>query len=135
MPQRARATASGYTKDTGTPIMTSQKNTNKCTKSKWRLALSAGILSSAISLPAAAADVTAIHAQVEYGSLLMVQLTSINYVAQSASPGCSIPANTADTLKIWVNLSQAALLSSKNLKVYFTSCSGTNYIRDLVLIR
>jgi hypothetical protein len=116
-------------------MMTSQLAHGTSNKIKRHLALSAIALVSAFSMPAAAASVQGVPAQVEYGSVLMVQFNSINYVAQATAPGCSIPANSADTIKIWVNLAQAALLSNKNLTIYFSTCNSTNYIRDLVLIK
>jgi hypothetical protein len=43
----------------------------------------------------------------------------------SAPGGCT--AVPLDTVKIWVSLEQAALLSGKNLKISFQSCMGGGF--------
>lgn len=68
-------------------------------------------------------------------TFLMIQYAGVNYVAQPTSPGCSIPAISADTLKIWASLAQASVLSGKTLTIYYDDCSGTHYITDLVLVK
>jgi hypothetical protein len=45
---------------------------------------------------------------------------------QTGAPsGCSTTA--LDTIKIWSSLEQAALLSGKNIKITFTTCTGGGF--------
>src|SRR5262245_29552751 len=98
-----------------------------------RVALGMVLAVGAFAAPAEAAVIQGVPAQVEYlQTTLMIQHNTLNYVAQTANPGCSIGSTSMDTLKIWASLGQAALLAGKNLTIYFTTCNGTNYIRDLV---
>lgn len=80
--------------------------------------------------------------QVEYNAgnssvpQLMIQLNgvgNVNYFGQQPTPGCSVPSLSADTVKIFHSQAQAALLSGKNVIVYFNVCNGFNYISDIVL--
>ena len=71
---------------------------------------------------------------------LMVQLngnTSINYVAQQSSPCSGAPSLSADTVKMFLSLAQAAVLAGRSLTIYYNSCSGsaTPYIYDMVLMK
>jgi hypothetical protein len=78
-----------------------------------------------------------IPAQVEYLNTpkLYIQIGGVNYVGQTASPGCSLPSVSTDTIKIWTGLAQAALLAGKNVTLYNTTCNGVSYITDVVLVR
>ena len=104
-------------------------------RKSWSKALAAAALITAFAVPASAASVFGVPAQVEYGTVLLVQFNGINYVAQPSSPGCNIPGTSADTLKIWVSMSQAALLAGKNMVIYYDVCGTKSYIRDLVLVK
>jgi hypothetical protein len=100
------------------------------------LALAVGMAVTAITPPAAAADVTGTVSIVEFshpGSLL-IQSAGVNYYAQ-LSPGAPCAANnkTADTLKAWQSLGQAALLSGKTVRIYYASCNGFRFITALDL--
>lgn len=68
---------------------------------------------------------------------LIVQTgASINYQASIGySPGCSIVAATADSVKTWASLAQASLLTGKNVTIYYNSCNSVNWIYDIVLTR
>ena len=81
--------------------------------------------------------VDVIPQQVEYGEsqLLLLQANNILYRSQLPSPGCGIGAHSVETQKIWVNLSQASLLSGKTIRIYFDVCNNLNFIRDIVLKR
>lgn len=84
--------------------------------------------------PAHAASVTGVPSQVEWGGdFLLVQYSDVNHRAQVVSPGCGIPANSMDSLKIWQSMTQAAVLAGKNVDIYYDTCNGQRYIRDIVL--
>lgn len=63
--------------------------------------------------------------------ILQVGGYGTNYYAQVSSPGCSIPANTIDTLKIWQSLATASILSSRTAVIDYTTCGGYNYITNV----
>jgi len=66
--------------------------------------------------------------QVQSGS------TGTNFYAQLTSPCSAVPSNTPDTLKMYVSLAQAAVLSGKTVRIYWTACSdGTPYIGGMDL--
>ena len=96
-----------------------------------------GVVSfSAAAFAAGPTQVVGGLSQVEYpGTYLMIQYSGVNYIGQGASPGCSLPAYSADTIKMWASLSQASLLSGKNMTIYYNDCNGAHYISDLVLIK
>jgi hypothetical protein len=82
--------------------------------------------------------------QVEYNGSnpsipqLLVELngsTSVVYFAQQPTPGCGLPALSADTVKTLTSLAQSALLSGKNIQLYYNTCGTTNFMYDIVLIR
>jgi hypothetical protein len=96
------------------------------------LCLAAGLAIGTTSRLAEAADtgLTTLNA-VEYmqGTVLLQTANGVNYVGVlTAGAGCTTHNKTIDTLKSWQSLGQAALLSGKNVKIYFTACGGTNYI-------
>jgi hypothetical protein len=66
---------------------------------------------------------------------LVVQDGSGNYFYAELAPGsgCSSYAVSMDTIKLWVSQLQAALLSGKTVRFYFSVCSGANYITILDL--
>jgi hypothetical protein len=77
---------------------------------------------------------------VEYGtSGLIVQVNGgTNYYGQlTAQSGCTGNNQTTETLKQWLSLAQAALLSGKQLRVYYNICGSNNqlYIVALDLIQ
>ncbi len=104
-----------------------------------------GITLTAASRPAhASAGITGAVTQVEYlaanpsNPQLLVQLnynSGINYYAQQASPGCGVPALSADSMKLLMSLAQSTLLAGKNATIYYNTCGGFNYIYDIVLAR
>ena len=68
--------------------------------------------------------------------LLLQTNDGVNYQGTATyAPGCGIVAPTADAVKIWASLGQAALLSGKNVTIYWTNCGGTNWLQDVVLVR
>ena len=97
------------------------------------LGFTAGLAATFFAASAFAAFVDGSPGQVEYPNELMVQIASINYEAQLASPGCSIPANTIDTLKFWQTLAQGGLLSGRQIRIYYTDCGTRHMITDIVL--
>jgi hypothetical protein len=93
----------------------------------------------ALASTASAAFSDGVPAQVEYGgptAQLLISLNGSNFVGQIASPNCGgVLANSADSVKIWESQAQAAFLSGKRLRVYYTTCpSGVSYIADVVLM-
>ena len=71
---------------------------------------------------------------------LMVQLssnTSINYFAQQSSPCSGVPSLSADSIKMFLSLAQAAVLAGKSITIYYNYCSGGSipYIYDIVLMK
>jgi len=71
---------------------------------------------------------------VEYQpGVLLVQLPGgTNYIGVlNTVAGCTTYNQTIDTLKNWTSISQAALLSGKSVKLYYTVCGGQNYITTI----
>lgn len=99
------------------------------------IAASVGIFVFTVSAPAHAAS--GVPTQYEYlnSNKLMIQIAGTNYQAQLASPGCSIPANSMDVLKIWTSMAQAAVLAGKSLQIYTTTCNSSFWITDIVLVK
>jgi hypothetical protein len=69
---------------------------------------------------------------------LLLQMPSTsedNFVAPASSPCAGISAASADTRKIWLSMGQAALLSGKTVRIYWSKCTGgtTPYITILDL--
>jgi hypothetical protein len=63
------------------------------------------------------------------GTLLVQTAAGSNYVSMlTAGVGCTAHNKNIDTLKSWLSMGQAALLSGKTVKIYFTACGGSNYI-------
>jgi len=61
--------------------------------------------------------------------------TGTNYMAKTVAPsGCTDNNQTIDTIKMWQSLAQAALLSGKQIHVYFNVCGGINYITQIDLL-
>jgi hypothetical protein len=117
-----------------------------------KLSLAVAALVVGTSVPAFAAPVTSsAHlpvVQTEYnnnaspGPVLLIQLTDgVNYSATLGVAPCTgvggVVAPTSDTLKIWASLAQGALLSGKNVTIYWSDCSmtGARFITDVVLVR
>jgi hypothetical protein len=109
-----------------------------------RFALTTVVFAAAVglSLSAVAANTTQTIKQVELRvststpDLLLQTNDGVNYQGTATySQGCGIVAPTADAVKIWASLGQAALLSGKNVTIYYTNCGGTNWIQDVVLVR
>lgn len=74
-------------------------------------------------------------ALVEFGptaGLIIQQIVSgvfKNYYGQlSAQAGCTAQNQSADTLKQWSAMAQAALLAGKQLKVYYNVCGSNNLL-------
>ncbi len=108
-------------------------------------ALVGALVVTVASRPAlASAGITGPITQVEYlaanpsNPQLLVQVngnTSVNYTAQQVSPGCGVPALSADSMKMLLSQAQAALLAGKNATVYYNACGSINYIYDIVMPR
>ena len=90
--------------------------------------------------PALAASVSGQVTQTEYhyngeswGPQLLIQMNSsgTNYYAQSTTPGCSLPADSIDTMKAFLSVAQSAQLAGKNVLVSYNTCNGFNYIYDI----
>src|SRR5438093_466190 len=82
--------------------------------------VTAAAVTASTSAFAVTSPVTATVKIVEYSDPsswpLLIQLNTspaTNYMATVGPPGCSIPAPGLDTLKAWLSLSQAALLSGR----------------------
>jgi hypothetical protein len=112
-------------------------------KATLLVAATAAFVVIAVAGPAMAASSSGPVTQTEYlyngaswGPQLLVQLnnnSSVNYLAQQASPGCGLASNTVDTVKIWLSIAQAAQLAGKNVIVYYNTCGSTNYIFDITM--
>jgi hypothetical protein len=108
--------------------------TTKTTKRFPALVAVTTALAIATAAPSAFAGfVDVLLTQVEWPGFLMVQSAGINYQAQLNSPGCNLPANSIDTLKIWQSLATSALLAGKPVRVYYNDCNGVHWIGDIVL--
>ena len=75
---------------------------------------------------------------VEYspGNLLIqiAEVTNTNFFAYtSVGAPCEQYARTIDTIKVWVSLAQAALLSGKSVRLYSENCGSVDYITVLDL--
>lgn len=100
-------------------------------------ALAAGLAITVASATALAA--TGPVSQVEYMGvgnysipLLLVQINGVNYIGQTTTPGCGIPTQSTDTIKIWLSMAQSAMLAGKTVTLYTSSCNNAQYITDLV---
>jgi hypothetical protein len=51
------------------------------------------------------------------------------------SPGCGFIAPSADSVRAFQSIAQAALLSGKNARVYYTTCSSVKWITDITLFQ
>jgi hypothetical protein len=99
------------------------------------LAATLTIVASSKRASASTGFVTGPVSIIEYvqGSLL-VQMTSVNYVAQLATAtGCTANNVTIDTIKAFQSLAQSALLSGKTLRIYYTTCNSAQYINTMDL--
>ena len=66
---------------------------------------------------------------------MQVNSVNTNYYAQQPSPGCSVPALSADTVKSIQSLAQAAFLAGKGVIINYNTCNGANYIFDIIVQR
>jgi hypothetical protein len=57
----------------------------------------------------------------------------VTLYAQVGSPGCSIPANTVDTLKTYLSIAQSAVVAGKNVTIQTNWCGGYQYIYEIKL--
>jgi hypothetical protein len=96
------------------------------------LGLAASLAIGTAAGTAAAADtgLTTLNAvEFSQGALLVQTASGSNYVGLlTAGAGCTTHNKNIDTLKSWLSMGQAALLSGKRVKIYFTACGGQNYI-------
>lgn len=113
-------------------------------KTSLLLALIGGLVLTSVPTPAhAASSVTGQVTQMEFNAgnpswpqvALQVNSVTTNYYAQQPSPGCSVPALSADTVKAIQSLSQAAFLAGKGVIISYNTCNGANYIFDVVVQR
>lgn len=92
----------------------------------------------AVSAPTFAATSTCALTDIAYSSTGMAVICGgTTYAAfQTGTPpsGCSL--TSLDTIKLWLSLEQAALLSGKNVKITFTTCTaGNNGITQVDLLQ
>jgi hypothetical protein len=106
------------------------------------LALTVALITVAVPALAAGPSVETTVKQVEYRNitltpdLLLQSSNGTNFQATATySPGCGVLTPSIDTVKLWASLGQAALLSGKNVTIYYTACLGTNWINDVVLMQ
>jgi hypothetical protein len=100
------------------------------------VALAAAFVLTGTSRSALASNVTCAPNQVEYPQRLMIQCAPTNYVGSLTAPsGCSGDNQTIDTLKMWMSLAEAAVLSGKRLTIYYDVCGGQNNVTDVVLLQ
>lgn len=106
--------------------------TRKSRRTGAILGLAASLAIGTVASVAAAADtgLTTLNAvEFSQGSLLVQTANGSNYVGMlTAGAGCTAHNKNLDTLKSWLSMGQAALLSGKRVKLYFTACGGSNYI-------
>jgi hypothetical protein len=104
--------------------------TKKTGKAALSLAFAVAMAITAITPPAAAADVSGTVSIVEFSpGTLLVQSAGVNYYAQlTTGAGCTQYNRTADTLKAWQSLAQAALLSGKTVRIYYATCNNFRFI-------
>jgi hypothetical protein len=116
----------------------------KGNKTALLLGLLGAVAVTAISVPAnASSTVTGQLTQMEFNAgspswpQVAVQVNSVNtnYYAQQPSPGCSVVALSADTVKAMQSLLQAAFLAGKNVVLNYNSCNGANYLFDVQVQR
>jgi len=69
------------------------------------------------------------------GELDVVLPSGHFYADPGGYAGCNIPVPSADTVKIWLGLAQAALLSGKSVDIGYTDCSGYHWIVSFTLKR
>lgn len=104
------------------------------------LAVAAGLaIGLQTSAASAAPSPVAQAAIVEYSNgqlLLQLAGSGTNYVGVlTAGAGCTANNQTADTLKAWLSIAQASLLSGKNVLIYYNVCGGSNYIAAIDIYR
>ena|SRR5438552_17158060 len=110
------------------------------TSSKLRLLLAVAVVVVAMARATSAWAVTSPETTtvglIEYmsGTLIIQDATGVNFYGQTGTQaGCTANNQSIDTLKLWLSLGQAALLSGKTVKIYFNVCGGINYISALDL--
>ncbi len=57
------------------------------------------------------------------------------YAGQNIPGACSTQNKSADTIKIWINLVQSAVLSGKKANFSYVTCGGYNWITSVQLER
>jgi len=102
--------------------------------SLW-IGITIGMFAFSASLTAHAA--TGVPSQFEYlnSNTLIVTIAGVNYQAQLSSPGCGIPDNSIDLLRIWLSMAQSAVLAGKKINIYPTTCNSLNWITDIVFYK
>jgi len=113
---------------------------NSARKISTLVAITVGLVLTMASTGASAAGITCSPAQVELLSQnsspkLLVQCNSINYTAYtSVISGCPTSDNqNMDAIKTMASLAQAALLSGKNVTLYYDGTSPNFCLYDVVL--
>ena len=112
---------------------------NKAIKSLMTVttALALGTMSTSALAAQAQGGVSVIEYGVGgFGSTLLIQLPGgANYYAvTSAGTGCTSSNQTMDTIKAWTSMTQSALLAGKQVRVYFSTCNGTNFVVGIDLL-
>jgi hypothetical protein len=96
-----------------------------------------------LARPAMAAGTGGTLAHVQYVYFSSVPTLQLNFdngsviIAQAttASVGCSIQANTIDTIKEFQALALSGLLAGKTVNAAYTSCSGSNYLTGIDVVK
>ncbi|HZL20365.1 MAG TPA: hypothetical protein VFG23_21715 [Polyangia bacterium] len=68
-----------------------------------------------------------------YTLLIQTSTTVFTAYISNSPSGCSNYAVTLDTVKAWQSLATSALLSGKQIKIYYTVCAGANMITTIDL--
>jgi hypothetical protein len=103
------------------------------------LTLVATVLLATIGIASASADtVTCAPNLIEYyNQTLIIQCTVngsiVNYYGDVARPNCP-NAQNLDTLKFWQSLAQGALLSGKNVRIYYTPFGGSCNVNSVTTV-
>jgi hypothetical protein len=70
-----------------------------------------------------------------YNGTIIIQCAPTNYLGHISPPSGCPGGQFIDTLKAWTSMAQAALLSGKNVQIYYDTCGGVNTITALDLIK
>ena len=121
------------------------KTTARTTKKLTTIvSLGAAMAATFVAAPSSAAGGVGPVTQVEYNAdggsnpRLMIQINGVgstNYFAQQTSPCSGVPGQSIETIKIFLSIAQASLLTGRKVTLYTNSCGGTQYIYDIVMAK